>query len=74
MTKGARVGHTSFPQQTDPKPPSNHLRDQITDARSKEVEIIELAAPGDMAAPPCRALQLPLAYKYPLMQPPTYWG
>jgi hypothetical protein len=36
--------------------------------------IIGLAAPEDTAAPPCSALQLPFAYKYPLLQPPIYWG
>jgi hypothetical protein len=72
MTRGPRAGRTSFPQQTDPQPPSNCLRDQITDAQSKAVEIIGPAAPGDTAAPPCWALQLRLTYKYPLLQPPTY--
>jgi hypothetical protein len=71
-TKG--FGRTGSPQQTDPQPLSNHLTDQITDAQSKAVKIIGPAAPGDTAAPPCRALQLSLAYRYPLLQPPTYWG
>jgi hypothetical protein len=48
--------------------------DQITDARSQAVKIIGPAAPEDTAAPPCRPVQLPLTYKYPLLQPPTYWG
>jgi hypothetical protein len=74
MTWGPRAGRTSFPQQTDPQPPSNRLRDQITDAQSKTVKIIGPAALGDTVAPPCRPLRLPLTYKYPLLQPPTYWG
>jgi hypothetical protein len=59
MTRGPRAGrtkrsgHTSFPHQTDPQPPSNRLRDQITDARSKAVKIIGPAAPGDTTTPPC---------------------
>jgi hypothetical protein len=72
MTRGPRAGYTSSPQETDPQPPSNRFRDQLTDVRSKPVKIIGLAAPGDTAAPSCRPLQLPLAYKYPLLQPPTY--
>jgi hypothetical protein len=74
MTRGPRAGRTkgsgptSLTQQTDPQLPSNRLRDQITDTQSKAVKIIGLAAP------PCRILQLPLAYKYPLLQPLTYWG
>jgi hypothetical protein len=36
--------------------------------------IIGPTTPGHTVAPPCSALQLPLAYKYPLLQPPTYWG
>jgi hypothetical protein len=80
MTRGPRAvrtmgsGRTSLTQQTDPQLPSNHLRDQITDAQAKVVNIIGLAAPRDTAASPRRLLQLPLAYKYPLLQPPTYWG
>jgi hypothetical protein len=54
-----------FPQQTDPQLPSNRYWDQITDAWSKAVEIKGSTAPGDMVVPPCLALQLPLAYKYP---------
>jgi hypothetical protein len=79
MTRGPRAsrtkgsGRTSSPQQTDPQLPSIYLRDQITDAQSRAVKIIGPAAPGDTAAPPCQPLQLPLAYKYPLLQPPTYW-
>jgi hypothetical protein len=79
MTRGPRAGRTkgssrtSLTQQTDPQLPSNRLRDQITNAQSKVVKIIGPAAPGDTAAPPCGPLQLPLAYKYPLLQPPTYW-
>jgi hypothetical protein len=69
-----RTGRTSFPQQTDPQSPSNRLRDQITNARSKAMKIIGPAAPGDTDVPPCRALHLPLTYEYPLLQPPTYWG
>jgi hypothetical protein len=65
-TKGS--GRTSLTQQTDPQQPSNRLRDQIIDAQSKEVKII------GSAARPCRQLQLPLAYKYPFLQPPTYWA
>jgi hypothetical protein len=34
-------------------------------------QIIGLAAYGDTAVPPCLSLQLPLAYKYTLLQPPT---
>jgi hypothetical protein len=71
-TKGS--GLTSLTQQTDPQPPSNRLKDQIIDAQSKAVKIVGSAAPGDTAAPPCRLLQLPLAYKYHLLQPLTYWG
>jgi hypothetical protein len=80
MTRGPmagrnrRSGRTSFLQQTNPQRPSNHLRDQIIDARSKAVKIIGPAAPRDTTAPPCQPLQLPLAYKYPFLQPPTYWG
>jgi hypothetical protein len=80
MTRGPRAGRTkgsgrtSFTQQTDPQPPSNHLRDQITDAQSKAVKIIGPTAPRDTTAPLCRLLQLPHAYKYPLLQPLTYWG
>jgi hypothetical protein len=80
MTWGPRAGRTKgssrtfLMQQTNPQPPSNHLRDQITDAQSKAVKIIGSAAPGDTAAPLYRLLQLPLAYIYPLLQPPTYWG
>jgi hypothetical protein len=80
MTRGPRAGRnkgsgrTFLTQQIDPQPPSNRLRDQITDVQSKVVKIIGPGAPGDMAAPPCRLLYLPLAYKYPLLQPPTYWG
>jgi hypothetical protein len=79
MTRGPRAGRTkgsgrtSLTQQTDPQPPSNHLRDQIIDAQSKAVKIIGSVAPGDTTAPPCRLLQIPLAYKYPLMLPLTYW-
>jgi hypothetical protein len=40
----------------------------------KAVEITRPTTPGDTAAPPCQALQPPLAYKYPLLQQPTYWG
>jgi hypothetical protein len=74
MTRGPRSGRTSFTQQTDSQLPFNRLRDQIMDARLKVVEITGPAAPGDTAAPPCSTLQLPLAYKYPLLQPPTHWG
>jgi hypothetical protein len=80
MTRGPRADRTkrtvrtSFTQKTNPQPPSNRLKDQITDARSKAVEITGLFAPGDTTAPPCSALQLPLSYKYPLLQPPTHWG
>jgi hypothetical protein len=62
MTRGPRAGRskgsggTSSPQQADPQPPSNRLRDQITDAQSKAVKIIGPAAPRDTTAPPCRAL------------------
>jgi hypothetical protein len=62
-----RSGRTSFTQQTDPQPSSNCLRDQITNTRSNVVESGGLTAPGDTAAPPCLALQLPLTYKYPLL-------
>jgi hypothetical protein len=68
MTLGPRAGRTSSQQQTDTQPPSNRLRDQNTDAQSNAVNII------GSAAPPGRLLQLPLPYKYPLLQPPTYWG
>jgi hypothetical protein len=80
MTRGPRAGctkgsgRTSLKHQADPQSPSNHLRDQITDAQSKVVKITGPTAPGHTAAPPCRLVQLPLAYKYPLLQPPTYWG
>jgi hypothetical protein len=67
VTRGPRAGRTSSPQQTDPQPPSNRLRDQITDAQSKAVKII------GPAAPTCRPLQLPLAYNYRLLYPLTYW-
>jgi hypothetical protein len=59
MTRGPRAGRTkgfgrtSLTQQTDPQPPSNRPKDQITDAQSKAVKIIGQAAPGDTAAPPC---------------------
>jgi hypothetical protein len=78
MTQGPRAdrtkgsGRTSLTQQTDPQPPSNRIRDQITDAQSKAVKIIGPTAPGDTVAPTCWLLQLLLAYKYPLLQPPTY--
>jgi hypothetical protein len=80
MTRGPRAGRTkgsgrtSLTQRTDPQPPSNRLRDQIIDAQSKAVKIIGPAALGDTVTPPYRLLQLPLTYKYPLLQPSTYWG
>jgi hypothetical protein len=80
MTQGPRAGRIkgsgriSFLLQIDPQPPSNRLRDKITNPRSKAVKIIGPTTPGDTAAPLCRPLQLPLAYKYPLLHPPTYWG
>jgi hypothetical protein len=61
-TRGTRAGRTkgsgltSLTQRTDPQPPSNRLRDQITDAQSKAVKIIGPTAPGDTTVPPCRLL------------------
>jgi hypothetical protein len=73
MTRGSRAdrtkrsGCTYFTKTTDPQPSSNCLRDPIEDARSKTVEIGGPVAPRGTAAPPCRPLHLPLAYKYLLL-------
>jgi hypothetical protein len=62
MTRGPRAGRikgssrTSLTQQTDPQPPSNRLRDQITDAQSKAVKIIGMTAPGEDQRNSCGTL------------------
>jgi hypothetical protein len=50
MTRGPRSGRTSLTQQANPQPPSNCLRDQITDTKTNAVKII------GPTAPPCRLL------------------
>jgi hypothetical protein len=60
----SRYGRTSTDLGTDPGALISVVDDQ-------KRQIIGPAAPGDTATPPCSSLQLPLAYKYPLRQPPT---